>query len=242
MKIFATLLFAMFVAGAAHAATVDEDVNRYVQIFDGSASVPTEAVESLAWMGLSDPRLFDVIERRVLQDAEAARNDRRKKNEIGLFIRGLGFSGNPKYLPTIRAYLQDVGYARDAKKAMADMQDYEQWNPVISRRAGFDPQYSDEVNRILNMLRADDFMLKRIGAKRVYFRNKEDVLLNVLEQQVRSNYTRNDSDDEVIDVIAWQVKALGSAKQEKYRPLLQEVAAQAKNSKIAKYASKGLER
>lgn len=242
MKIFATLLFMLFAAGSAHAATVDEDVNRYVQIFDGSMSVPTETVESLAWMGLSDARLFDVIERRVLQDAEVSRNDRRKKNEIGLFIRGLGFSGNPKYLPTIRQFLLEGGYERDAKKAMADMQNYEKWNPVISRRASFDPQYSDEVNRILNMLHADDFMLKRIGAKRVYFRNKEDVLLNVLANEVRSNYTSNDSDGEIIDVIAWQVKALGSAKQEKYRPLLQEVAAQAKNSKIAKYASKGLER
>lgn len=41
-------------------------------------SVQTELVVSLAWMGISDPRLFDVIERRVRDEAEQSRNDRNK--------------------------------------------------------------------------------------------------------------------------------------------------------------------
>jgi len=242
MKIFITLLTACFLSGSVHAASLDDDVQRYAQVFADGKSVQTELVESLAWMGISDPRLFDLIERRVRDEAEQSRYDRSKKNEIAYLIRALGFSGQTKYAPVLEQFLSDPVYARYAKNALEDMQNYRKWNPVISNRASFNPKYSDDVNRILNMLRAEDFLLKRIGAKRVYFSNKDAVLLDTLANEIRASYTRDDADSEVIDAIAWMVKALGAAKQAQYAPLLQEVVAQAKNRKIIKYAEQALER
>jgi len=83
--------------------------------------------------------------------------------------------------------------------------------------------FSDDMNRYANILRSDDLLLLRVGAKRVYFDSKEDILLELLAQQLRANYARRDvSDDERVDSIAWMAKALGSSRNDKYTALLRE--------------------
>jgi hypothetical protein len=192
-------------------------------------------------MGISDTQLFDAIERRIIDGAEQGRNDREEKNEIALYIRALGFSGQSRYMPTLQKLSSDQLYGRQAKQALRDLPNYQKWNPIISDRANFNPQYSDQVNRILNMLHADDFLLKEIGAKRIYFSDKDAVLLAALADQVRAAYGRSGNDKETSDAIAWLVKALGSARQEQYLPLLREVAAGASDRKVVKYAKRALE-
>jgi len=84
------------------------------------------------------------------------------------------------------------------------------------------------VNRVANMLRSDDLLLQRVGAKRVYFDSKDDILLELLAQKLRTNYARTDLNDrERSDSVAWQAKALGSSRNDKYVALLQEVSEKA---------------
>ena len=238
MKTFLVLCIAIFFSAFATAASKEDDVNRYVQIFDGDSSLHTAAVESLAWTGISDVRVFDPLERRILNEAQQAASDGRKKDQIAYYLRALGFSGQPKYASTLAKFASDGPYERYAKTALLNLALYQNWNPVISNRASFDPKYSDDVNRILNMLRSTDFQLKMIGAKRVFYSNKDEVLLEMLAEQIRTTYTMNDP--AINDPIAWLVKALGSAKQPKYQSLLQEVALHG-NPNAAKYASKALQ-
>lgn len=244
VKIFNAILLALFSTSIAHAASLEDDVNRYAQTFSGTQSVTAEVVESLEWMGIADPRVFDLIERRAIEAAEAGRYDRKTRNEVVLYLRALGFSGQSKYAATLQNFAPDLTYGRRAKNALEDMPYYQKWNPLISNRASFDAQYSDEVNRVLNMLHANDFLLKRLGAQRVYAENKDAILLSTLEAEIRASYMNmtNENDNGPIDAVAWMVKALGSAKQEQSRPLLQEVAVKAPNKKIRKYANAALER
>ena len=86
MKIFNTILLTLFFAGIAHAASLEHDVNRYVERFSGNKTVNEEVVESLEWMGLSDPRVFDLIERRAIEGAEPGRNDRKTRNQVQMHI------------------------------------------------------------------------------------------------------------------------------------------------------------
>jgi len=244
MKIFNTILLTLFFAGIAHAASLEDDVNRYVERFSGNKTVNEEVVESLEWMGLSDPRVFDLIERRAIEGAEPGRYDRKTRNQVQLHIRALGFSGQSKYAATLQNFAPDLTYGRRAKNALEDLPYYQKWNPIISNRAIFDAKYSDDVNRILNMLHSDDFLLKRLGAQRVYAENKDAILLSTLETEIRASYLnmKNENDNGPIDAVSWMVKALGSAKQEQYRPLLQEVAVKAPSKKIRKYADQALDR
>lgn len=238
MRFFILMLMTAFFSGGA-AATPEEDVTRYVQIFNGETSTHQEAVESLAWKGISDRRVFDVIERRLLDESETYKNDRTEKNRVARYLRALGFSGQSRYVPTINKYLTDRVYERYAKTALEELPDYQKWNPIIANRATFDPKYSDDVNRILNMFQSDDLWLKRIAAKRVYFANQNEILLDFLVKELKVTYTQNDETH--ADVFAWMVKALGNAKNPKYRPAVEEIAVRSANPKVVRYALKALE-
>jgi hypothetical protein len=238
MKKLILLMAAFCLSGIAFAASVEDDVNFYSQAFAEGKSVDPALIESLAWKGVSDPRVFDPLERRIAQRAEEGHNDRRVKNEVALYMRALGFSGQAKYRPLLEQYKSDLDYGKYARDALAEQPNYQRWNPVISNRANFDPAYSDEVNRIRNMLLADDFDLKKLGAKRVYYENKDAVLLDVLAEQLRANYMTNEENKS--DSVAWMAKALGSAHQAKYRPLIEEVATRASDNAIARHARKAL--
>jgi hypothetical protein len=238
MKKLIFLSLVLCLSGMSFAASVEDDVAFYAQAFAPGKSVDPAVIESFAWKGISDPRVFDPIERRIAENAEQGRNDRHVKKEVALYIRALGYSGQPKYRPTLEQYGGDLAYDGYARDALADLPKYQRWNPIISNRANFDPQYSDEVNRIRNMLLADDFDLKKIGAKRVYYQNKDPVLIDILAEQVRASYMSNDERNG--DSIAWMVKALGSPRPQKYRELIEEVAANAPDNAVARHARKAL--
>ena len=239
MKLLLGFLAALLFTTSAMSATVEEDVTRYVRIFSSDASLHSDAADTFTWMGLSDARIFDLIEQRLLADANAAANDKAEKNRVARYIRSLGFSGQAKYLPTINKFVTDNAYERYAKAALEDLPNYQRWNPIIANRASFDPKLSDDENRVINMLRADDFMLKRVGAKRVFYKHQEPAVLDILAQELKANYAKADHNN--ADAIAWMVKALGQPRLAKYKPLIEEVAASAREDKVSKHANKVLE-
>lgn len=241
MRTISAALAALCLTAAAVAATPEQDIDHYVLIFNGTdAKVQNESVETFAWKGLSDPRLFDVIEKRLLAEHAAARNSRDDKNRVARYIRALGFSGQAKYRPTISSFLQDAVYQRYAQDALENLETYGKWNAIISDRTKANPKISDDANRVINMLRSDDMMLKRVGAKRVYFGQREPEVVAVLAEQVKEHYTNPDR--QYADVVAWLVKGLGSAKDLQYRPLLEEVmAVWGANGKLGTHARQALE-
>jgi hypothetical protein len=97
-------------AVGASAATPDEDTDAYLRIFQGDSRVHNLAVQDLGWKGISDTRLFDLLEQRVLSEQQAARSARAEKDRIEHYIRALGFSGQRKYRPTISRFGLDADY------------------------------------------------------------------------------------------------------------------------------------
>jgi len=238
MKALLAVIALLCFASGAPAATPEEDVQRYVAIFrQADAAAHNKAVEELASMGLSDPRIYDPLEKRILAEHKAVEAERAEKDRVARYIRALGFSGQEKYLPTLRSFLGNPVYERYAKDALQQQPDYQRWNPIISSRASFDPQLSDDDNRVMNMLRSDDLMLMRIAAKRVYFAPNDQALAQIAEQ-VRKRYLQ--SDPERVDAVAWLVKALGRTIA--YDDLLQEVKASAPDRKVRNAADSALRR
>ena len=217
-------------------ATLEEDVQRYVAVFQGDdAALHNKSVEELAWMGLSDPRLFDLIERRLLADHDRARNERAEKDRVARYFRALGFSGQPKYQPTLVRFTSDAVYHRYATQALNDLPHYERWNPVISSRASFDPRLADDANRVRNMLRAQDLLLVRVGAKRAYFQ-PDEAMLDLIAERVRGQY--GVSDPEHVDAVAWMIKALGKTR--RHDALLEQVKSGAPDRKVRNAADSAL--
>jgi hypothetical protein len=232
------LLLSFFVAGAAPAATVEEDVQRFLQVLDSNTAAQAEQLEKLSGMGLSDPRLFDPIERRLLADAEAARGENIEKNRVAWYFRALGFSGDAKYQPTLSQYTGDRTYRNYAINALKDMGDYARWNPVISDRKTFVTGLSDDSNRALNMVRSSDMNLVKLGAKRIYFAGAEEPVLDYLAGEIKAKYMSVDADN--ADTMAWMIKALGRAGPGKYAALLEEIKASAPDRKVRNQADSSL--
>ncbi|HRE19087.1 MAG TPA: hypothetical protein PLW86_18785 [Rhodocyclaceae bacterium] len=241
MRKLCLFLVVLMLAPAVWAETVEEEVARYQRIFNADRSSHSLALDAFAYIGVSDTRIFDKIEALLLEDANVFRSQRDEKNRVARYIRALGFSGQPKYLPTIQRFINDRDYDRYAKAASEDLPNYQRWNPIISNRASFDSKLSDDANRVMNMLKSKDLMLKRVAAKRIYFANNEPVLLQVLADDLRVLYPTVRSGDDPVDAVAWMVKAIGNAKQEAYRPLLQEVLLSAPSDKVRSYAKRALE-
>ncbi len=238
MKRWIVALCAVWGCAQALAATVEEDVQRYIAVFSGDPAAHEKAVESLAWMGLSDPVLFDRLEKMTLAEYSSAHWNRRDQTRVGHYVRALGFSGQAKYLPTLQKVQEDKFHQRVAKAAQEDLAVYSRWNPIISNRATFDPKYSDDVNRALNMLRSDDIMLKRLAAKRVFFELREPVLAELIARDLKAGYPKVDGSTE--DAYSWMVKALARVDRAAYMPLFEEVRNNVRNRKLNDYANRAI--
>jgi len=233
-------LFSLLLPLLAAAATIEEDVQRHIAIFHGDKPLHAAVGETLGWMGLSDTRLYDVIEERLLADYPAPREVKAERQRLAWYIRALGFSGQEKYVPTINKFLSDRDYATYARHALKDLPVYRKWNPIISDRASFDGKLSDDANRAINMIRSNDFNLKELGSKRVYYgRLGEEPIFEILASEVRANYASANASNN--DEIAWMVKALASSGNEKYRPVVQEVADKTTHTRVAWHARSALE-
>lgn len=242
MKGFIAIAFTWLAFGA-WAATPEEDVQRYMAALGDTLINTDKVVDELAWKGISDTRVYDVIEERLLDEApDARRRHRGDRSRIGHYLRGLGYSGQEKYVSTISKFRDDRAYARYAAQALVDVKYYARWNPIISSRATFDPQFSDDVNRIRNMLRSDDRLLQRLGAKSVYFRNGRDpVLLDLVAEQLLAGY-KQIPDKETADAVAWMVKTLGKSGDKKYVPVLKEVSQGVRDGQVSREVESWLRR
>ncbi len=239
MKKLLALVLTALASQLAGAATTEEDVAHYVEAVGGPKDVRIKAMDDLAWKGISDARVFDLIEQHLL--TELASDSAAERNEIDHEIRALSFSGQAKYMPTLQKVVADSRYSRYGRTATTDLPYYARWNPIISDRSTFNPQYSDDDNRLLNMLHSNDLVLKRLAAKRVYFDIKDQVVLDAMALEIKANFHNKHSGDDA-DAVAWMVKALGSSGQAQYRPLFQEAAASSPDHEVVSHANRVLEK
>lgn len=243
MRSLPGVLLSLVLPGLAAAATLEDDVQSLVKAFNGDKGHHVAAVRTLAWMGISDPRVYDIVEQHLKADADAGRDDRRERDRVAHYLRALGFSGNDKYLPTLKGFQEDVVYGRSVRNALKEFPQYQKWNPVISNRATFfDAKYSDDVNRVMNMLAADDIQLKGLGARRIrHGPHHDEPLLDRLEKEARVLYPKaKNFDAETQDAVGWMLIALGSSRNPKYIPVLEEALNGTSERKIRNGAASGL--
>jgi len=225
MQRLAALIVSFCVAGAAAGKTIEEDVQYYIGLLgELNPRVQSTEFEALSGMGLSDPRLFDEVEKRLLADYEYVRDNREDRARVAWYFRALGFSGDEKYLPTLSRFTEDKTYRNYSIAAQRDLPRYAKWNPVISNRASFDPKLRDDANRILNMLRSDDHQLQRVGAKRSFLTHEKDpAVVAVVAEKLRASY-QTAKDSESVETAGWLINALDRGSDGR-DPLIRTIAA-----------------
>jgi hypothetical protein len=242
LPIYALLIFCILVSFTASGAS--DGLDEYIQIFtDGNAQQQTQASKDLAWAGLSDPRLFDLIENLLLEKYLTVEN-KYAVDDTAWLAKALAYSGQDQYRATLQTVASDSPQKkikRHAENSLVQLDNYARWNPIISDASLWNSSKSDEISRYANMLTSGDLELQRIGAKRVHNTHSYDAyLLDILDTEIREKYLEANNDSLFIDTVAWMGKALSGSRVVGYMPTIVEVSENAGNAKLAKYATKYL--
>ncbi|GHA14628.1 hypothetical protein GCM10008090_25540 [Arenicella chitinivorans] len=236
-----SLICFSFNADAAK-ADIDAEVAAYNAAFTGDNFVlQREKMDTLIWAGYTAKAVYGPVADALVTLRHS--KDKRDVERASWYAKTLALSGNPEFRPLLtetskRAKSKKV--RKHAKLALVRLAKYQAWNPVIAAGLEFAPAGQLEETRVVNMLNASDYELVRMGAKRVYFGHKNDPnLVSLAQQRLSKEWTQVNAGNEAqVDAIAWLIKAMAESGNRDAKPLLNQIARDAKVGKLRKYAKK----
>jgi len=237
----AVLLLAVASLPTAAFDTVDGQIDHYLVILEGTDQRAKIAMlKRLQWSGLSDPRLFDVIEAAPLAVIDIKKLDKPTLQEATHKIRTLGYSGNEKYRASLSNLKQNAANRKmrgHAAKALLDLDRFGRWNRQIAASNVKVEGKSAEVTNYMKMLGVDDVLVQRLAARAIFHEKRKDPdLLGMVAEKLKAMHAREGLNGAAQDTGAWYAKALGQSGN--YRDLLVRVNQDSPYKKIKKHSLK----
>lgn len=241
-NIFVLLLSAVLAVSAQASDLKPQD---YLDAFSKSSILQKQkTIEPLAWAGLSDPRIFDPLEKDLLDSYQTA-DSGNLVDALSWAAKGLAFSGNEKYRPTLSTVANEAAnkkLRKYARQSLEELDDYKKWNPLINpNHKSAKAEYPSEKQRFKNMLQSGNDELIRIAAKRIHYEGSYDRdLLDVAAKTLEERYSKA-SDSLSVDAMAWLLKAIAGSADLKYKAQIENIRDSAGNKRVRKYAKKYLQ-
>ena len=227
---FTAVLLACILSFPAFAYnTDDERIDAYLNVMEtGRTEAKQQMLEELQWSGLSDARLFDDIEQRLLTKYNNAKFAKADIEAMNYEMRALGYSGNTKYQKT----LEEIQSNRDAKKL------HRHAKKLIAQSELPVEGKSAETTTYMKMLNTDNVFVQRLAARVMFHEQLRDKdLLALAANKLEAVYKRENLDNEEQDTAAWLCKAIGQSGNSEFLTLLAKVTAETPYPKIKKYSS-----
>ena len=221
--------------------TVDEQIDHYLKVMEtGNYASKREMLERLQWSGLSDPRLYDEVEKQPARQYLTAGLSKQTIDLLSHQVRALGYSGNERYRNTLMEIKKDASSSKlrgHARKALIWLDRYIVWNKLIADAKINVEGKNAEVATYMKMLSVDNVFVQRIAARAIFHEKRRDPdLLALIAEKLEAVYIRNGLDKEAQDTAAWFCKAIGQSNELVYGELLSKVAGATPYKKIRKYA------
>lgn len=239
--------FLIFQVGINHVSSADRfaEVAEYLELLQSNDILKQiEAARRISQSGLSNPELFDFINQKLLNEYQSHPGSPKHIDLLAWLCKALASSGLPQYKATLQQVAEttiDPKIAKYASQSFAMVDEYARRNAIMNE--GVDISENPEITRLINMLKSDDVTFKKDAAKIIYqskFTSSE--LFDVVNEELMSGYFLVTMDDkEQLDYMAWLCKALSASRMTKYVDSLREVAENATNPKLQKYALKSYE-
>ena len=235
----------LFFCSELPAAGTDGLVEKYIQAFSPGASeqMQLDALNELQWSGISDTRVYDLVERNLLDKYPSA-SSKKNVDLVSWYAKSLGTSGLDKYRPSLQRVFDagtDKKVTKYAREGLDNLAKYAVWNPIISDEKNARPDKPHPVNAYANMLRSENWEMMNIAAKRILAESVfDDYLLQVLDETLRGLYRESYSGKNQILTLAWMTRALAASGNPDYKTVIEEVADNAGTKKVRSYASKYL--
>ena len=212
------------IIGPAKNSELENEIQNYIAIFNGDEFYNKKrAMSGLAWSGIADARLFDILEADLLDRYQA--KTRAIVGELSYLVKALSYSGMEKYRPAISTVANGAAARKlsgHASNALIRLARYQQWNPIIL--LGVDDAAPGKLNelRVYNMLRSNEPQLIRIGAKKAYASYLgNDRILAATNQSAINNYDKNLDQVYQIDGVLWLMKVLAASGRPEYKETLE---------------------
>jgi|SaaInlV_150m_DNA_6_1039752.scaffolds.fasta_scaffold45249_1 hypothetical protein len=149
-----------------------KEIEKYIDTFQRPFRMTQHTTaESLAYAGRSDPQIFDLIEKQLLDNYKSL-DDPYDVDWASWLAKALGFSGNNKYSETLALLQRDAPDRKLRKYAKIGANlthKYNRWNAIMVDTENYDDQLSLAQNRYANMLRSEVPELQVLAAKRIFF-------------------------------------------------------------------------
>ncbi len=221
----------------------DKRINGFLQILKtDNDSDKIQMLERLQWSGISDPRLFDVIEKFVLSNYEQSQYDAPELKILANYIRALGYSGNMKYQSTLSDVSKQAASSRVtkyAKRALQDLDKFAPWVELIANSNVTVKGKSAEVEMYMRMINVNNIFVQRLAARAIFHERINDQdLLNLIAKKLKSVYLRGDLDRQSQDTAAWFCKAIGQSAKPEFTTFLKTVSETTPHKRIQKHAKK----
>lgn len=233
----------------ADQADLDREIDQLLRDFDTRDVPADELAERIKWSGISDTRLFDPIEARLLEKSQEI--TRLNVQYLSWLVQLLAFSGQMKYFDTLQHISQITfenrtarNLAHHTKSSLTVLPDFARWNPIIARNLADVPKEKIPVQRVLNMLTADEPALVTIGAK-IAVKHRpfslESEIFAVANQQLLERYQEITNDDEE-QALSHLCKVLGESRDRQYLTTLEKVKAEVNSRAVKGWAEKSIRR
>ena len=243
-KIISTLLLTSLLSIISTVSYANSQLNKetenYIAAFkSGSFMQMNDALGDMKWKGITDKRIFNAMLKQFNQRKNNL--DKAGIKQTAYLARGLAMSGSDRYKKILESELEVTSDKRLKKyysRAISEFENYALLNPIISKNIS--KAKDIHVQRVKNMLSAEQPNIIVIGAKRVYhihYANKELVSL-AAKRLLDISATADDRQS--IDAGAWLCKALSKSGMTQHREVLSKVADTAGNKRLRKYAAKYL--
>lgn len=238
------------VASHAAQADLDKEIDQLLSDFNNRAEPINLIATRIKWSGISDTRLFDPVEERLLQLVAEKDRGFDEVQYVSWLVQMLAFSGQEKYLPTLSGIADGTIGNRFSKKLVRHTEssilvlpDFAKWNPDIY--AGLENVEGKTLQRqrTINMLKSEHDPLVRVGASLVFdnYTASPDMISLVNDLLLAKHESVNDN-DELAESVAWLCKALGESGNPDYLATLETVKENARIGAVKRWSSKSLRR
>jgi hypothetical protein len=233
----------IFFSSIAYSAPkiIEYETEKYIQTFQSQNMQEQKVIaQKLEWSGLSDSKLFDLIEEKLLARYTTS-IDKAEIDYLSWLAKALAFSGQKKYASTLNQVFTETQSEKLKKYTQIAIQKlplYTEWNKIIVNEKIWDENLSGDINRFTAMIESKIPSLHKLAAKRIHFQRLYDIgLLNSLEKEILKNYQNPDIN---IDSFSWMCKALAGSRNINYKNTIQLVSSSATNISVAERAKKYL--
>lgn len=247
-KLFCILfVVGFFWAGLSGAVAADQSqkVDQYLSMLkSGSMKTRTDAAKLISRSGLKDPKLFDAVEKNLLQGYSHDQSNRNHMDEMAWYCKALATSGNLSYEGTLRKVSQTTtnrNLQRHSSNSLAQLGVVAQRNQIKEEAAAKGNDLTSKENEMIAMLKSNNPVMMRNAAKTTYRHPfAGNAVYDVMGEKLLSLSSQSAGNRDLTDSLSWMCKALGASGMAKYKGILTKVIETSSNPKLEKYARQSL--